>query len=599
MSSTRYIRAPEGTKYLKDIFTDGLLPQNCVFNKVLTGCGGSYVALTSPEPYIIAVPTKALVRDKVTSPTYESYQIQGISEEYPIGKRWLHLYDKIIVTYKSLPALAEKVDISRYNLLVDEVHMLTAMSGYARESLIWIMENFKRFKSYCFMSATVPRTEHLLPELRGLPKVNIIWEDVAKVDFNCLVSSDLNSSLLRIMLDHYNKNAEGTPYFFYNSVAGICNVIKKWQSSDYPATFNVICANTKDNVKKLKAVKQTIGKPNRKADFHFITATAFEGVDFFDPDGKTYVVSNRLYSSTKYSIETTIPQIVGRLRDSKFNSQVTVLFNEHSAVIDMTPREFSEYQDNLEGGARASVQVYMDIRERYLKDSDLASSLRHLLKGILEDPYVLVEGTLSEFEDVLSPSILEETPDVFPPASFYPYARTLAEQTYDLFHEQRYVRGEDVTDRARTLSEISGKAPLLSDEDANKFKAKVLAVKDVIALYVEDKEGCQRTYPEWYPIIDKLGVKVANAYHKDKSALKNLYKAALAEESSATFEKISRDFKPGDVYTAAYIKEYLQSLGITNAKATTLSKWYVIKRVVKNGTSCYRIIQRLTDTLVN
>lgn len=128
---------------------------------------------------------------------------------------------------------------------------------------------------------------------------------------------------------------------------------------------------------------------------------------------------------------------------------------------------------------------------------------------------------------------------------------------------------------------------------------KVLPIKDVIALYQEDREACERTYPEWYPIIDKLGVKVANAYHRDKSTLKSLYKAALAEESVSTHNKISNDFKPGDVYSAAYIKEYLQSLGITNAKATTLGKWYLLKRTTKEGVTCYRIVQRLTDTLVN
>lgn len=598
MSYPSFIHAPEGTKYLKEVFADGLLPQNCVFDKVLTGCGGSYVALTSPEPYIIAVPTKALVRDKVTSPQYKDYNIQGISEEYPIGKRWLHLYDKIIVTYKSLPALAEKVDISKYHLLVDEMHMLASMSGYAKESLIWIMENFKRFKSYCFMSATVPRSEHMLPELRDLPVISMVWTDVARVDFECLLSTDLNSSLLRIMLEHYRKEREGTPYIFYNSVSGICTLIKKWQASDYPVTFNVICANTKENTRKLKEVKQELGKPNHKADFHFITATAFEGVDFYDPDGKTYVISNKIYSSTKYSIETTIPQIVGRLRDSRFSSQITVVFNEHASLIDMTPREFSKYQDKLEAEAKSAVQTYNDVLLKFQNDKTQSTTLRYLLKGLLENPYVLVEGTLKEFEDVLSPTVLDTTSEIFPPADFYPYARILAQQTYDLFQEQRYVKGKDSNVKVRALSEISGKAPLLSDEDAKGFKAKVLPIKDVIALYEEDREACERTYPEWYPIIDKLGVKVATTYHKDKTTLKSLYKAALAEESASTYNKISNDFKPGDVYTAAYIKEYLQSLGITNAKATTLSKWYLLKRTTKEGVTCYRIIQRLADNLV-
>ena len=56
------ISAPEGTKYLDKIFNinseyGDTLPKNCLFNKVTTGSGGTYVALHSSEPTIIAVPS--------------------------------------------------------------------------------------------------------------------------------------------------------------------------------------------------------------------------------------------------------------------------------------------------------------------------------------------------------------------------------------------------------------------------------------------------------------------------------------------------------------------------------------------------------------
>lgn len=160
-------------------------------------------------------------------------------------------------------------------------------------------------------------------------------------------------------------------------------------------------------------------------------------------------------------------------------------------------------------------------------------------------------------------------------------------------------RGFDERSQRDQTPVIKVKGKLAIEDLEERFKAKVLPIKDVIALYQEDKEACERTYPEWYPVIDKIGVKVATTYHRDKATLKSLYKAALAEESVSTHDRIANDFKPGDVYTAAYIKEYLQNLGITNAKATTLGKWYLLKRTAKEGVTCYRIVQRLTDTLVN
>ena len=40
------------------------LPSNCIFNKVITGCGGTTVVLFNNENYVIAVPTTELIINK-------------------------------------------------------------------------------------------------------------------------------------------------------------------------------------------------------------------------------------------------------------------------------------------------------------------------------------------------------------------------------------------------------------------------------------------------------------------------------------------------------------------------------------------------------
>ena len=40
------------------------LPQNCIFNKVITGCGGTTIALFNDKNYVIAVPTTELITNK-------------------------------------------------------------------------------------------------------------------------------------------------------------------------------------------------------------------------------------------------------------------------------------------------------------------------------------------------------------------------------------------------------------------------------------------------------------------------------------------------------------------------------------------------------
>ena len=40
------------------------LPQNCIFNKVVTGCGGTTIVLFNERDYIISVPTTELITNK-------------------------------------------------------------------------------------------------------------------------------------------------------------------------------------------------------------------------------------------------------------------------------------------------------------------------------------------------------------------------------------------------------------------------------------------------------------------------------------------------------------------------------------------------------
>lgn len=52
------INSNDGFLHLED------LPHNCIFNKVVTGCGGTTVVLKNTEDYVIAVPTTELIINK-------------------------------------------------------------------------------------------------------------------------------------------------------------------------------------------------------------------------------------------------------------------------------------------------------------------------------------------------------------------------------------------------------------------------------------------------------------------------------------------------------------------------------------------------------
>lgn len=55
-------------------------PDNCIFNKVKTGCGATTIALTNNENYIIAVPTTELIENKC-------YPVKGINGNMKFWKK--------------------------------------------------------------------------------------------------------------------------------------------------------------------------------------------------------------------------------------------------------------------------------------------------------------------------------------------------------------------------------------------------------------------------------------------------------------------------------------------------------------------------------
>ena len=61
---TTSIQIPSKTIYLSEALNN-TLPINCIFNKGKVGAGGTTIALTSEEDYIIAVPYVALIQNKV------------------------------------------------------------------------------------------------------------------------------------------------------------------------------------------------------------------------------------------------------------------------------------------------------------------------------------------------------------------------------------------------------------------------------------------------------------------------------------------------------------------------------------------------------
>ena len=139
-------------KILPIISNDGFLhmedlPHNCIFNKVVTGCGGTTVVLRNSEDYVIAVPTTELIINKTgrIDAGISTIQFHDGTEQSAFGlfgkfendvRKDLIRYiessgtKKIICTYDKIPRLVELINPQNYRLLIDEYHCLLKAYSY-------------------------------------------------------------------------------------------------------------------------------------------------------------------------------------------------------------------------------------------------------------------------------------------------------------------------------------------------------------------------------------------------------------------------------------------------------------------------------------
>lgn len=258
------IDSDDGFLHLND------LPHNCIFNKVVTGCGGTTVVLQNAEDYVIAVPTTELIINKtdITTAGTSNITYNGIRPFGLFGKfddateRKLKDYlnssgtKKIMCTYDKLPRLIEYLNPQNYKLLVDEYHSLLKAYSYRQKAIDGVLDNYRKFKSFCFMSATP-----ILPSFKPkcLEDVREVQADWGEEDDDMKLRVELQQTnkpytLAANIINAYKRDgfivSKGgiksyEAFFFINSVTDIAAILRHCNLNK--DEVRIICANTPDN----------------------------------------------------------------------------------------------------------------------------------------------------------------------------------------------------------------------------------------------------------------------------------------------------------------------------------------------------------------
>lgn len=384
------------------------LPSNCIFNKVITGCGGTTIVLFNSENYVIAVPTTELIINKtglseagastVISPDGKEQTIFGLFGIFSYDvKKQLKEYlaisgiKKIMCTYDKLPKLVEYLNPSDYRLLVDEYHILLKAYSYRRSAIEGVLNSFKAYKSYCFMSATPISPEFKPTALDGIEDIKAVWDDVEVLKVNLQRTNKPYLKAANIINAYKNdgyvtvgelKSYEA--FFFINSVTDIAAILQYCNLSR--DEVKIVCADTESNRKKLAGYDISNSRSENKR-FTFITSKSFEGADYFSESAICYVVSNSSNSNTLLDISTDIYQIAGRIRTATnpFRDMIVHIFNTTGkrdldleiSYEDMVVKTYEDLEGakeiielvNKSDKARKSAEKFLN-KEYVMKDED-------------------------------------------------------------------------------------------------------------------------------------------------------------------------------------------------------------------------------------
>jgi len=352
---TNTIVAEPNQKYLSEVLDK--LPLG-ILNKQQTNVGGSYMALNSPENYILVAPTRDLIDNKLAQSSSSEFELFGVygGTSRVAFKNYIrnNVLHHILVTYDSLPKLikwleALGINAHDYNILYDEYHLLLTEMGYRSRAIETLVRIATRFKHYTFMSAT-PIIEQFLPQvLADLPYTVVKWTNTRNIIPTRFSTHCVYRTTVRLLQDFSSgqlldgKQVEEF-FVFTNSVKGIKQILDTAKLD--PDEVKVVCADTIRNSQILDNYDiSTMTGENKR--YNFFTSKGFQGCDLYSTSGLTIVVSDSKKKHTLTDIQTALYQISGRIRNDN-NVFRDKLFHVYSTgYVTLTEEEFLKEKEEL------------------------------------------------------------------------------------------------------------------------------------------------------------------------------------------------------------------------------------------------------------
>ncbi|MDL2212919.1 hypothetical protein LJC72_05815 [Bacteroides sp. OttesenSCG-928-D19] len=613
------VKAPEGCEYLSQIKElENKLPVNCLFDKGITGCGATTIAIENKKDTIIAMPYVSVIKNKVAQYPNErcNHELlgiyEGVKDDRILDYIKNHEIKKIAVTYDSLERLItllleSGIDVyNDYYLLVDEYHVLFNSYAFRNKAIRKVLDYGKQFKEVTYMTATPIEKQFQLKELEHLPIVEVQWKNVAPVNVKPIITNQPVRVVCKLIKDAIAGKILGNLHLFVNSVEFIAEAIQK--SGLTPEQVRVVCSSNermgkgnKSNQKKLGDSYKIETTTDSVKPINFYTSTCFEGCDIYDENGKVYIISDKRKSHTLLDISTLIIQICGRIRDSKYKTKIGHIFTETRYNNYASLEEFMKASEEQRAKAKLLVDSINNMPDEARK-MDIAIHEKNNKSGLNEMYIGNNNGFLKLDENLMNIDVVNYKIT----KCLYKH-RVLLQSEYErqgfiVTDEKRIIYTDKLAENRKakiSFQELFDEYAMLRDERGNRF---VFGNEsDRIALIEQERPLVKEAYNVLgIERVQKLNYHVGNikraliSMQTDISTDAKIIKCLKENGVKEGFTAPTNIFKNilQQIYTSLEIKSFYGK--IKTAKATDLGYWFEIKKSTPkiNGktTDCITII---------
>ena len=556
---------------------------------------------------------------------------------------------KILVTYdsfkhvkdvlKNIPASSEisiedleegipEYAFDNFFCVVDEFQSIFIDARFKSEAEITLLKELGGLTRLCFVSATPMLDKYLemLKEFKDLPYYELDWatEDpgrVKKPKIDIKFTRNLNEEAKSVVTSYKNKKYDirinpdtkeviesKEAVFFFNSVAGICQVIRT--NRLHLEECNIICADTSKNKEAVKKAlnsvlkkeaeekgltpkyfsrdDKVIGKIPVKGEPHkmftLCTRTVYLGADFYSTNARSFIFSDANIDCLSVDISMDLEQILGRQRllENPWKDYAKVFIRTVSKKNIVTA---DKYYAKLNGKKRTTENLlasYVEVDPSRRKD--LARTYLKVAKMChYKDDYVSVR-VVKDWETGEVKDLIPEFNELMMISDMraFEVQQIDYKDRFTVFSAVHQSGIEGATEKSCELTEefnhygnTSSRLRFLVEVSENKD----FTESDIAAFL----EMIPPKYKDYYTIVGPDRIRASGCRESDikKELMRD---KTNGEADDKVFSRIGDLFKIGKKYSNQDIKEKLkalyQELGYKKtAKATDLEIIYVMKAI--------------------